>query len=53
MEWLWTLALALILVGPIVWGLTKGRNRRAPEVDDPDGAAGIGALISRLLAPRR
>jgi hypothetical protein len=33
-EWLWVVAIALIIFGPIVWAVTKGRSGGAPSGDD-------------------
>ena len=34
MEWLWVVALGAIILGPIVWALTKDRSGGAPSEDD-------------------
>jgi hypothetical protein len=33
-EWLWVVALGAIILGPIVWALTKDRSGGAPSEDD-------------------
>jgi hypothetical protein len=33
-EWLWVVALGAIILGPIVWALTKDRSGGAPSQDD-------------------
>ncbi len=38
MEWLWVLALVLIIFGPIVWAVTRDRDGGAPK--DSDATAG-------------
>ena len=44
MEWVFVLALAVLLLGPIVWAFTKGRNAAAPD-EDALGSTGYGELI--------
>lgn len=34
MEWLWVVAIGVIILGPIVWALTKDRSGGAPSGDD-------------------
>ena len=45
MEWLFTLVLALILVGPIVWAVTKGRRGGVPDHEDAEGSTAYGESI--------
>ncbi len=30
-EWLWSLALLVLLLGPVAWALVSGRRRKPPE----------------------
>jgi hypothetical protein len=45
MEWLWVLILAVILFGPIVWTLIRGRRYSAPGREDALGSSGYGAVL--------
>lgn len=51
MEWIFVLVVVLILFGPIVWALTKGRRSGVPEDEDPQGATGYGELIRNVEVP--
>lgn len=45
MEWLWVLILAVILFGPVVFVLVRGRRWAAPQSEDSLGSTGYGAVI--------
>jgi hypothetical protein len=38
MEWIFVLVVVLILFGPIVWAVTKGRRSGVPDDEDAQGA---------------
>lgn len=45
MEWIWVLILALILFGPVVFVLVRGRRWAAPKREDALGSSGYGAVL--------
>ena len=51
MEWFFVLVLVMILVGPIIWAVTKGRRSRAPDHEDAQGATSHGEFIRNIEAP--
>ena len=48
MEWLFVLILGLILVGPIVWVVIKGRRSGAPAHEDAEGSTAYGDFIRNV-----
>ena len=50
MDWFFVLLGAVIFFGPIVWALTLGSRRGAPEKDDAKGSTAYGSFISRFLS---
>lgn len=45
MEWLWALILAVILFGPIVFVMVRGRKWGVPTRADALGSTGYGAIV--------
>ena len=41
MEWLWTLVVLAILLGPMVWMFVRGRRGGAPSREDAPNATGV------------
>jgi heme/copper-type cytochrome/quinol oxidase subunit 2 len=50
-EWFFVLIVVLIVFGPIVWAVTKGRRSRVPDHDDADGFTASEEFIRDRLAP--
>ena len=53
MEWLFVVLLVLILVGPIVWAVTRGRRSGAPADEDAQGVTGWATFIKETLTRNR
>jgi hypothetical protein len=51
MEWIFVLVVVLILFGPIVWAVTKGRRSGVPDDEDAQGATAYGELMRNVEAP--
>jgi hypothetical protein len=51
-EWFFVLVLVVILFGPIVWAVTKGRRSRAPDHEDAKGLTAYGKAIGSVEASR-
>jgi hypothetical protein len=44
-EWFFVLVVAMILVGPIVWVVIRGRRSGAPDQEDAKGSTAYGESI--------
>lgn len=53
MEWIWVIALMVLLLGPVAWALTVGRRRPPPETEDRRGLTGAGDVIHSKLTDGR
>jgi len=51
MEWFFVLVVVLIVFGPIVWAVTKGRRSRVPDHEDAKGSTAYGEFIRNVEAP--
>ena len=51
MEWLFVLVLVMILFGPVVWAVTKGRRSGAPDHKDAKGSTAYGEFIRNNEGP--
>jgi hypothetical protein len=49
-EWLWVVALALIIFGPIVWAATKDRSGGAPSEDDLSAGSTVTDSIRHIAS---
>ena len=52
MEWLWVVALALIILGPIVWAVTKDRSGGAPSDDDASAGSTVTETVRNIASGR-
>jgi hypothetical protein len=52
-EWLFVVLLALIIVGPIVWAVSRGRGSGAPADEDAQGVTGWATFIRDTLTRGR
>ena len=51
MDWIFVLVVVLILFGPIVWAVTKGRRSGVPDDEDAQGATAYGAFVRNVESP--
>jgi hypothetical protein len=51
MEWFLVLIGVVILFGPIVWALTKGRNSGKPDHEDAHGSTAYEEFVRNVEAP--
>ncbi len=49
LTWFFAILAVLIIFGPVVWALTRGRQSGVPEHEDPRGDVGWAMLIRRNL----
>jgi hypothetical protein len=52
-EWLWVVALALIILGPIAWALTKDRAGGAPSGDDINAGSTVTDSVRHIASSGR
>jgi hypothetical protein len=53
MDWPFVVLVGLILVGPIVWAVTRGRRSLAPADEDAQGVTGWATFIKETLTRGR
>ena len=53
MEWLWVVALGAIILGPIVWALTKDRSGGAPSEDDVNAGSTVTDSVRHIASGGR
>ena len=51
MEWFFILVVVLIVFGPFVLAITRGRRSRPPEDDDARGSTAHGEFVRDILTP--
>jgi hypothetical protein len=52
-EWLWVVALGAIILGPIVWALTKDRSGGAPSQDDLSAGSTVTDSVRHIASGGR